>query len=96
MPVPEVMKVCEVVPEVMKVSEVVSWKVCGMTERMYAPRSAGHAKTVHAAHRLGAQCRWHDKHRHHHSTSDRDFAEHDNPPDCHPHTIVRAQYKMFK
>ena len=50
MPVPEV--VYEVVPEVMKVmkvSEVVSWEVRGMTERMHAPRSAGHAEAVHAA-----------------------------------------------
>jgi hypothetical protein len=107
-PVPEVMKVYEMVPEVMKamkvseVSEVVSREVCAMTERMHAPRSAGHAKAVHAAHgvhaahaahavhaaktahRLGAQCRWRGKHRHHYSTSNRDFAEHDNPPDCHP------------
>jgi hypothetical protein len=41
-PVPEVMKV-------MKVSEAVSWKVRAMTERMYAPRSAGHPDAVHAA-----------------------------------------------
>ena len=48
----ELMKVCEVVPEVMKVgkmSEAVSWKVRAMTESMYARRSAGHAKAVHAA-----------------------------------------------
>ena len=45
----EVMKVSEVVPEVMKVSEAVSWKVRAMTESMYAPRSAGHAKAMHAA-----------------------------------------------
>jgi hypothetical protein len=37
------------VPEVMKVSEAVSWKVRAMTERMYAPRSAGHPDAVHAA-----------------------------------------------
>jgi hypothetical protein len=49
--VPEVMKVCK--PEVMevmkvrKVSEAVSWKVRGMTERMYAARSAGRAEAVH-------------------------------------------------
>jgi hypothetical protein len=103
-PVPEVMKVCEVVPEeeVMKVSKVVSREVRGMTEGMYAPRFAGHAKAVHAAdavhaahtahavhaahaaHRLGGQCRWRGKHRHHDSTSNRDFAEHENPLDCHP------------
>jgi hypothetical protein len=95
-PVPEVMKVYEVLPEVMKVmkvSKVVSWEVRPMTERMHAPRSASHAKTVHAAHtvhaaraahRLGGQCRWHDKHRRHDSTSDCYFAEHDNPPGCQP------------
>jgi hypothetical protein len=110
-PVPEVMKVYEVVPEVMKVmkvskvSEVVAWKVCGVTERMYAPRSAGHAKTVHAAeavhaahaaHRLGGQCRWRDKHRYHDRASNRDFAEHDNPPGRHPRIMVSVQCKMFK
>jgi hypothetical protein len=81
-PVPEVMKVCEVVPEeeVMKVSKVVSREVRAMTERMYAPRSAAHAvHAAHAAHRLGGQCRWRGKHRHHDSTSNRDFAEHDTP-----------------
>jgi len=105
-PVPEV--VYEVVPEVMKVmkvSEVVSWEVRGMTERMHAPRSAGHAEAVHAAHavhatktahRVCGQCRWRDEHRHHDSTSECYFAEHDNPPGCHPRAIVRAQCKMFK
>jgi hypothetical protein len=113
--VPEVMKVCEVVPEeeVMKVSKVVSREVRGMTERVYASRSAGHAKAVHAAHtahavhahaahavhahaahavhaahaahRLGGQCRWRGKHRHHDSTSNRDFAEHDTPSLSPPH-----------
>jgi hypothetical protein len=61
-PVPEVMKVYEVVREVMKAmkvskaSEAVSWEVRAMTERVHAPRSAGHAHAVHAAHaahRLG-------------------------------------------
>jgi hypothetical protein len=100
-PVPEVMKVYEVVPEVMKAmkvskaSGVMSWEVRAMTERAHAPRSAGHARAVHtahavhvhaahAAHRLGGQCRWRGKHRHHDSTSNRDFAEHDNPPDLSP------------
>ena len=95
--VPEVMKVCEVVPvpeviKVMKVSEAVSWKVRATTERMYAPRSAGHAEAVHAAravhatktaHRVGGQRHWRGQHRQHDSTSDCYFAEHDNPPDCH-------------
>jgi hypothetical protein len=95
---PEVMKVYEVVPEVMKVYEVVSLEVRA-TERMNASRSAGHAHAVHAAHaahRLRGQYRWRGKHRHHHSTSNCDFSEHDNPPDCHPRIIVRAQCKMFK
>src|SRR5262249_43039006 len=106
--VPEVMKVCK--PEVMevmkvrKVSEAALWKVHGMTKRMYA-RSAGHAKVVHAAHtvhaaqtahRVGGQCRWHGKHRYDYSASNRDFAEHDNPPGCHHRAIVRAKYKIFK
>jgi hypothetical protein len=116
----EVMKVCEVVPvpevikvmKVSKVSEVVSWKVRAMTERMYAPRSAAHAKAVHTAeavhaaravhatktaHRVGRH-HWRGKHRHHDSTSDCYFTEHDNPPDCHrsPRVIVRTQCKMVK
>jgi len=75
-----------------------------MTERMYA-RSAGYtnaahaAHTVHAAHtahRVGRQCRWHGKHRYDDSASNRDFAEHDNPPGCHPRAIVRVQCKKFK
>jgi len=95
--VPEVMKV-------RKVSEAVLCKVHGMTKRMYA-RSAGHAKVVHAAHavhaaqtahRVAGQCRWHGKRRYDYSASNRDFAEHDNPPGCHPRAIVRAKYKIFK
>jgi hypothetical protein len=109
--VPEVMKVCEVVPvpevikvmKVSKVSEAVSWKVRAMTERMYAPRSAAHAKAVHTAeavhatktvHRVGGQRHWRGQHRHRNSTSDCYFAEHDNPPDCHklpPRHTVRPQ-----
>jgi hypothetical protein len=88
--VPEVMKASEVV-EVMKVSEAVS-RHPAMVERMYASPSAGHAKVVCAAeavapntnHRVGGQRHWRGKHRHHDSTSDRYFAEHDNPPGCHP------------
>jgi hypothetical protein len=57
MSVPEVMNVCEMVPvpevikvmQVSEVSEAVSWKVRATTERMYAPRSAGHAEAVHPA-----------------------------------------------
>src|SRR5262249_35040491 len=96
-PVPEVTKVYEVVPEAMKVYEVVSLEV--RATDMNASRSAGHAHAVHAAHaahRPGGQYRWRGKYRHHHSTSNCDFSEHDNPPGCHPRIIVRVQSKVFK
>jgi hypothetical protein len=103
--VPEVMKVTEVI----KVREVVS-RHPAMVEGMYASPSASHARVAdamngahavhaaHTAHRVGGQCRWRGKHRHHDSTSDCYFMEHDNPPDCHrsPRAIVRTQYKIFK
>ena len=82
----EVMKAGEVV-KVMEVSEVMVWKHHGMV----ASPSAGHvgvhtARAVHAAHaanhRVGRH-HWRGKHRHHDSASNRYFAEHDNPPDCH-------------
>ena len=85
----EVMKV--MMGEVMKVSEVIVWKHHGMV----ASPSGGHVCTMHttsavhaahamhaAHHRVGRHC-WRDKHRHHDSASNRYFAEHDNPPDCH-------------
>jgi hypothetical protein len=64
---------------------------------MYAARSAGHAKAVHAAEavhaaravhatkttHLGGQRHWRGKNRRHDSTSDLNFAEHDNPSECH-------------
>jgi hypothetical protein len=80
------MKAGEVV-KVMEVSEVMVWKHHGMV----ASPSGGHvwvhtARAVHAAHaanhRVGRH-HWRGKHRHHDSTSNRYFAEHDNPPDCH-------------
>jgi hypothetical protein len=98
--VAEVMNVGEMVPvpeviKAMKVSEAVSWKVRATTERISAPRSAGHAEAVHpaeavhaaravhatkTAHRVGGQRHWRDQHRQHDSTSDCYFAEHNNPP----------------
>ena len=53
------------------------------------------AVASHAAHHRVDRHRWRSKHRHHDNTSDCDFAEHDNSPDC-PRAIVRTQYKMFK
>jgi hypothetical protein len=90
--VPEVSKAMKV----MKVGEVVSWKERAMmAERMHASPSAGHvwaaeavhtARAVHASHtahhRVGRHHR-RGKHRHYDSASNRYFAEHDNPPDCH-------------
>ena len=79
----------------------------GHTKVVWAAEAMDAAKAAHAAvhppeavasntaHRVGGQ-RWRDKHRRHHSTSDCYFAEHDNPPGCHPRAIVRAQYKTFK
>jgi len=90
--VPEVSKVMEVmkammddVVKVMEVGDVVVWKHRGM---MASP-SAGHvwavhtARAVHAAHHRMGRHHWRGKHRHHDSASNRYFAEHDNPPDCH-------------
>jgi hypothetical protein len=56
---------------------------------------AAEAVASHAAHHRVGRHRWRSKHRHHDNTSDCDFAEHDNSPDC-PRAIVRTQYKMFK
>src|SRR5262249_39781533 len=94
--VPEVSKMVEVmkVDEVMKVmeaDEVVVWNHRGMV----ASPSGGHvwtmhttsavhaAHAMHAAHHRVGRHHWRSKHRHHDSASDRYFAEHDNPPDCH-------------
>jgi hypothetical protein len=104
--VPEVSKVTEVtkVDEVMK---VMGADEVGKHRGMVASPSGGHVWTMHttsavhtahamhtAHHRVGRH-RWRGKHRHHDSTSDCDFAEHDNPPDC-PRAIVRTQSMMFK
>jgi hypothetical protein len=91
--VPEVSKVMKAM-KAMKVGEVVSWKERAMmAECMHASPSAGHvwaaeavhtARAVHAAHHRVGRHHWRGKHCHHDSTSDHYFAEHDNPPDCHP------------
>jgi hypothetical protein len=61
-------------------------------EAMDATKASHTARAVHTAeavashaahhHRMGRH-HWHGKHRHHDSASNRYFAEHDNPPDCH-------------
>jgi len=77
--VPEVMKVSEaVVSEVMKVSEAVVSEVMKVNEVVMVP------EVMKVIHRVGGQCRWRGKHRHHDSASNNHFAEHDNPPGCHP------------
>jgi hypothetical protein len=78
-----------VLSEVMKACEVVVSEVMEVSEVVMMP------KVTKVIHRVGGQRRWRGKHRHHDSTSDRCFAEHDNPPDC-PRAIVRTQCKMFK
>ena len=59
-------------------SEVVVPEVMEMSEVVVVP------EVMKVIHRLGGQCRWHGKHRYHDSTSNRDFAEHDNPHDLSP------------
>jgi hypothetical protein len=86
--------------EVVEVSEVVSRKHRAMVERVghanvsWAAEAMNTAEAVHAAramhaahaaHRLGGQRHWRGKHRHHDSASNSHFAQHDNPPGCHPH-----------
>jgi hypothetical protein len=106
--VPEVSKVMKVM-EVIKVHEVVPCKERAMVECMHASPSASHtkvvwpamhtARTVHAAHHRVGRHHWRGKHRHHDSASNRYFAEHDNPPDCHkspPRHSESAICKMFK
>jgi hypothetical protein len=56
---------------------------------------ATEAVASHAAHHRVGRHNWRGKHRHHDSASNRDFAEHDNSPDC-PRVIVITQCKMFK
>jgi hypothetical protein len=67
-----------VVPEVMKVSEAVVSEVMKVNEVVMVP------EVMKVIHRVGGQCRWRGKHRHHDSASNNHFAEHDNPPGCHP------------
>jgi hypothetical protein len=52
-------------------------EIMGTTKAVHAAAEAMASKT---AHRVGGQ--WRGKHRHHDSTSNCYFAEHDNPPDC--------------
>jgi hypothetical protein len=61
-----------------------------------AVHDAAEAMASKTTHRVGGQ--WRAKHRHHNSTSDCYFAEHDNPPDCHklPRAIMRTRFEMFK
>jgi hypothetical protein len=76
---PEVMKVSKVVmPEVMKASKVVVSEVMKVSEVMVVP------EVMKVIHRLGGQRRWRGKHRRHDSASNSHFAQHDNPPGCHP------------
>jgi hypothetical protein len=75
-------------------------KVVWAAEAVHAARAvhAAEAVTSHAAHHRVGRHHWRGKHRHHDSTSDCYFAEHDNPPDCHksPRAIVRTQCKRIK
>jgi hypothetical protein len=97
--VPEVSEVMEVmkVMKVMEADEVVVWNHRGMV----ASPSAGHVWTMHttsavhtahamhtAHHRVGRHHR-RGKHRHHDSTSDCYFVEHDNPP-CEVEKLLMA------
>jgi hypothetical protein len=93
--VPEVSEVMEVMEagEVVKVSEVMVWEHHGMVAspsggHVWAAAKATHAahtaRAVHAAHHRVGRHRWRGKHRHHDSASNGYFAEHDDPPVCHP------------
>jgi hypothetical protein len=75
-------------------------KVVWAAEAVHAARAVHAAEAVasHAAHHRVGRHHWRGKHRHHDSTSDCYFTEHDNPPDCHrsPRAIVRTQCKRVK
>jgi hypothetical protein len=75
-------------------------KLVWAAEAVHATSAVRTAEAVasHAAHHRVGRHRWRGKHRHHDSTSDCYFTEHDNPPDCQtsPRVIVRTQCKMFK
>jgi hypothetical protein len=95
--VPEVMKAMEVI-KVREVVSRHPAMVEGMyaspsashAKVVCAAEAMDATKAVHAAeamaskttHRVGGQRQWRGKHRHRDSTSNRYFAEHDNPPDC--------------
>jgi hypothetical protein len=49
-----------------------------------AVHAAHTARAAHAAHHRMGRHRWRGKHRHHDSGSNNHFAEHDDPPVCHP------------
>jgi hypothetical protein len=106
MEVMEVIKVREVVlwKEGAMVERMYASPSAGHAKVMWAAEVVDAAQAVHAAdavapnHRVSGQHYWRSKHRHHDSTSDCYFAEHDNPPDCHksPRAIVRTQCEIFK
>jgi hypothetical protein len=58
----------------------VVWPADVMVATKAVHAAAAEAMASKTAHRVGGQ--WRGKHRHHDSTSDCYFAEHDNPPDC--------------
>jgi hypothetical protein len=105
----KVIEVCEAVSwkDRAMVETMYPSESAGHTKVVWAAEAMDAAKAAHAAvhppeavasnaaHRVGGQC-WRDKHCCHDSTSDCDFAEHDNPLGCHPRAIVRAQCQMFK
>jgi hypothetical protein len=63
------------------------WAAAKATHAAHTARAthADHtARAVHAAHHRVGRHRWRGKHRHHDSASNGYFAEHDDPPVCHP------------
>jgi hypothetical protein len=112
-PVPEVMKVCEAevmktcevvswnvraMTERMNAHRSAGHAKTLTVHAAHAVRAAHAVHAAHATHRLGRQCRWRGKHRHHDSASNSHFAEHDNPLGCHPvrHSENATERKMFK
>lgn len=73
-------------------------KAMGAAKAMHAAHAVHTAHAAHTAHRASGQSHWRGEHRHHDSTSDCCFANHDNPLDCQksPRAIVRLQFKIFK
>jgi hypothetical protein len=94
--VTEVTKADEVM-KVMEADEVVVWKHRGMvaspsgghvwtmhtTSAVHTAHAMRTAHAMHTAHHRVGRHHRRGKHRRHDSASDRYFAEHDNPPDCH-------------